>query len=280
MTTIAQVLKSATQTLSGRSDSPRLDAELLLGKLTGTSRPVLIAHGEDTLPPDTAHAYQDLISRRLNGTPVAYLTGRGEFWSLPLTVTPAVLVPRPETELLVEQALQLKSPNEPCSVLDLGTGSGAIALGLASERPRWNVTGVDVSPEALSVAVLNSQDLGITGIHWRLGDWFNDLAGERFDLIVANPPYIGAGDPALAALAAEPTLALTPGPSGLEALSAIIAAAPQHLKSDGWLLLEHGSTQAEDVARLLEERGFQLIRTVQDLAGRARVTLGSVHTQH
>jgi release factor glutamine methyltransferase len=280
VTSIAESLKSAAQTLSRHSESPRLDAELLLGKVMGFSRPALIAHGEDFVSRDAARAYEDLISRRLSGAPVAYLTGCAEFWSLPLAVTPAVLVPRPETELLVEQALQLKSADERCSVLDLGTGSGAIALSIATERPRWNVTGVDLSAEALKIAAQNSRDLEITRIRWHLGNWFKSLSGERFDLIVANPPYISSDDPALVRLAAEPALALTPGPSGLEALSAIITDAPQHLNADGWLLLEHGSTQAQDVSSLLERRGFQLIRTVQDLAGRARVTLGSVHTQH
>jgi release factor glutamine methyltransferase len=280
VTSIAESLKNAAQTLSRHSESPRLDAELLLGKVMGFSRPALIAHGGDIVSRDAARAYEDLISRRLSGAPVAYLTGCAEFWSLPLAVTPAVLVPRPETELLVEQALQLKSAHERCSVLDLGTGSGAIALSIATERPRWNVTGVDLSAEALKIAAQNARDLEITRIRWHLGNWFKSLSGERFDLIVANPPYICAADPALVRLAAEPAMALTPGPSGLEALSAIIADAPQHLNADGWLLLEHGSTQAQDVASLLERRGFELIRTVQDFAGRARVTLGSVHTQH
>jgi release factor glutamine methyltransferase len=280
LTTIAETLKSAAQTLSCHSESPRLDAELLLGKVMGFSRPALIAHGEDIVAQEAARAYEELISRRLKGAPVAYLTGCAEFWSLPLAVTPAVLVPRPETEMLVEQALQLKSADERCSVLDLGTGSGAIALSIATERPHWNITGVDLSPEALKIAAQNSHDLEITRVRWRLGDWFKSVSGERFDLIVANPPYIGSADPALVRLAAEPAMALTPGPSGLEALSAIIADAPQHLSAGGWLLLEHGSTQAQDVASLLGRRGFQLIRTVQDLAGRARVTLGSVHTQH
>jgi release factor glutamine methyltransferase len=280
MTTIAETLKSAAQTLGCHSESPRLDAELLLGKVLGFSRPALIAHSEDIVAQDMARAYENLVSRRLSGAPVAYLTGRAEFWSLPLVVSPAVLVPRPETELLVEQALQLKSAEQRCSVLDLGTGSGAIALSIATERPQWHVTGVDLSEAALKIAAQNSRDLEITRIRWHLGNWFESVSGERFDLIVANPPYIGSADPALLRLAAEPAMALTPGPSGLEALSAIIADAPQHLNAGGWLLLEHGSTQAEDVASLLERRGFEFIRTVQDFAGRARVTAGSVHTQH
>ena len=280
MSTISETLKSAAQRLDSHSESPRLDAELLLGKVTGFSRPALIAHGDESISRDAALGFADLVARRLQGTPVAYLTGSSEFWSLPLTVTPAVLVPRPETETLVEQALQLKTPEEPCTVLDLGTGSGAIALSLGAERPHWSITGVDLSPEALTVAAMNSQALGITRIHWRLGNWFDCIMGARFDLIVANPPYIAASDPALEKLAAEPALALIAGPSGLEALSAIIAQAPAHLHAGGWLLLEHGSTQARDVAGLLEQHGFGSIRTVSDFAGRDRSTQGSVQPPH
>jgi release factor glutamine methyltransferase len=280
VTTIAETLKSATQTLSRHSESPRLDAELLLGKATGLSRPSLIARADECVAQDAASAYANLISQRVKGTPVAYLTGRSEFWSLPLAVTPAVLVPRPETETLVEQALRLKSRTAHCAVLDLGTGSGAIALSLAAERPHWRITGVDRSPEALKVAALNSQALDLTHVQWQLGNWFDGVSGRRFDLIVANPPYIAASDPALERLAAEPLMALTSGPTGLEALSAIIVNAPRYLHAGGWLLLEHGSSQAKDVSDLLEQRGFKMIRTVQDIAGRPRITLGSVHTQH
>jgi len=280
MTTIADTLKSAVQTLSRHSESPRLDAELLLGKVTGLSRPALIARADECVAQDSLRAYADLVLRRAGGAPIAYLTGSSEFWSLPLTVTPAVLVPRPETETLIEQALRLKSRDEACSVLDLGTGSGAIALSIASERPHWQLTGVDLSSQALAVAAQNSRALKLSHIQWRLGSWFEAVRGERFDLIVSNPPYIASGDPALVALAAEPSLALVAGPTGLEALSAIIAQAPSHLQAGGWLLLEHGSTQAPDVAALLEQHGFESIGTVQDFAGRPRITLGSVHTHH
>ncbi|HEY2678570.1 MAG TPA: peptide chain release factor N(5)-glutamine methyltransferase [Steroidobacteraceae bacterium] len=278
--TIAETLKSAVQRLGSRSESPRLDAELLMGKVTGLSRAALIMHGDESVSRDMAQSFADLVARRLTGMPVAYLTGSSEFWSLPLTVTPAVLIPRPETETLVEQVLQLKARDEHCAVLDLGTGSGAIALSLSVERPHWNITGIDVSEDALKIAAMNSQALGLTRIQWRLGSWFDCVVGARFDLIVANPPYIAASDPALDKLAAEPALALIAGPSGLEALSTIIAQAPAHLRAGGWLLLEHGSTQAQDVAALLEQRGFEAIRTVQDFAGRPRITLGSVHTHH
>jgi release factor glutamine methyltransferase len=280
MSTIAETLKSAVQRLGGRSESPRLDAELLMGKATGLSRAALIAHGDESVSPDAALGFADLIARRLTGIPVAYLTGSSEFWSLPLTVTPAVLVPRPETETLVEQVLQFQGCAERCAVLDLGTGSGAIALSLSTERPHWSITGVDVSADALRIAAMNSQALGLTRIRWRLGSWFDCVVGERFDLIVANPPYIAASDPALEKLAAEPALALIAGPSGLEALSAIIAQAPAHLQPGGRLLLEHGSTQAREVAALLGQHGFASIRTVEDFAGRARITLGSVQPHH
>jgi release factor glutamine methyltransferase len=274
---IAETLSLGTRTLSAHSDSPRLDAELLLGKVLGLSRAALITHDGDVLAEVSEHAYAELIAKRSAGMPVAYLTGVREFWSLTLNVSPGVLVPRPETEILVEQALRLKSPNDYCSVLDLGTGSGAIALAIAAERPRWNVTGIDISPEALRVARENAQALDLCGVEWALGSWFEPVPGQRFDLIVSNPPYVAGNDPALAALAAEPGLALTPGPTGLEALTAIISQARVHLNDHGWLLLEHGSEQARSVVSLLEQQGMSDIRTMPDFAGRSRVTLASTH---
>jgi release factor glutamine methyltransferase len=281
MSTIAQTLQHAALALDRYSDSPRLDAEVLLGKLLGQPRSGLIARADEPVAAASEHAFADLIEARRGGAPVAYLTGSREFWSLPLTVTPAVLVPRPETELLVELALQLAgSTRAECSVLDLGTGSGAIALALASERPRWRITGVDVSPPALEIARRNARDLGLSHLDWRLGSWFEPVAGGRFDLILANPPYVAAGDPALETLRAEPAIALAAGPTGLEALAAIAAAAASHLHERGWLLLEHGSTQAPDVVRLLERHGFSHIRSHLDFSGRPRVTLGTLHPPH
>ena len=274
---IAKILNLGTSSLSPHSDSPRLDAEILLGKVLGLSRAALIAHDGDTLADDSERAYAELIAKRTAGMPVAYLTGTREFWSLSLNVSPGVLVPRPETEVLVEQALRLKSPNDPCSVLDLGTGSGAIALAIASERPHWMVTGVDISPVALNVARQNARALDICNVDWALGSWFERVQGRRFDLIVSNPPYVAGADPALAALAAEPALALTPGPTGLEALAAIISQAVAHLGEHGWLLLEHGSDQARQVVTLLERQGMSSIRTVPDFAGKPRVTLATTH---
>jgi release factor glutamine methyltransferase len=277
---IADSLSLGTRKLTPHSDSPRLDAEMLLGKLLGLSRAALIAHDDTALAADSERAYADMIAQRRAGVPVAYLTGTREFWSLTLSVSPAVLVPRPETEVLVEQALHLKSRNEPCALLDLGTGSGAVALAIAAERPDWNIAAVDISPLALGVARENARTLGLSNIDWRLGSWFDAVAARRFDLIVSNPPYVASGDPALSALSAEPALALTPGPTGLEALSAIISQAASHLNERGWLLLEHGWDQAPSVAALLARQGLSHIRTVADFSGKSRVTLATFHTQH
>lgn len=273
--TVAENLECAARALSPRSDSARLDAELLLCEVTGWTRPALRVRGGDALPAASRAAFDRLVSQRARGVPVAYLTGRREFWSLPLIVTPDVLVPRPETELLVERALALLPGGEPAFVLDLGTGSGAIALALAAERPRAHITAVDVSAAALAVARRNAANLGLSHIDWRLGSWFAAVAGEKFDLILANPPYVASGDTALERLHAEPMLALTPGPTGLEALTVIIEGAAAHLRAHGRLLLEHGADQADAVARLLDANGFADIRTHVDFSDRPRMTVGA-----
>jgi release factor glutamine methyltransferase len=278
--TVADTLRLAARTLSRRSESAQLDAEVLLSALLGVARSALIVHASDPIAVQTLRAYRHLIDQRAAGVPVAYLTGTREFWSLPLKVTPAVLVPRPETELLVELALELVPEAQDRSVLDLGTGSGAVALAIASERPRARVTGGDVSPAALRVARDNSRILALANVTWRLGSWFDAVPGERFDVVVANPPYIATGDPALEALAAEPSLALRGGPTGLEALEAIVERAPSHLNTGGWLLLEHGSTQHQEVTQLLESHAFRNVRSQQDWSGRPRVTLGHIHSSH
>jgi release factor glutamine methyltransferase len=289
MTPVATVIDNlhrGASALGRLSESPRLDAELLLGFVLGLSRAGLIARSTEPVPTMSERAFTGLIDRRLQGAPVAYLTGTREFWSLPLTVTPAVLVPRPETELLVELALEriperrVPALDRMMSILDLGTGSGAIALAIASERAGVRITGVDISPAALEIAIQNSRDLGFAHINWRLGSWFEAVPGEKFDVIVANPPYVAAGDPALHTLRAEPAIALSAGPDGLDALSTIVRAAASHLNDGGWLLLEHGSTQAPDVAELLESHGFTGVRSQNDFSGKPRVTLGTVHSQH
>jgi len=276
--TVAAALQRAACSLLGHSDSPRLDAELLLGKILGLPRSGLIARGDNPLGVECEREFAGLIEQRRLGVPVAYLTGIREFWSLRLSVTPAVLVPRPETEILVELALQHLPRDQSASILDLGTGSGAIALAIASERSQVRIIGVDISRAALEVAAQNSRALELSRIDWRLGDWFAPVSGERFDMIVANPPYVAAADPALARLTAEPAIALCDGPTGLEALGRIAAGAAAHLHERGWLILEHGSDQAPAVAQLLERHGFACIRSHFDLAGKPRVTLGVIHS--
>jgi release factor glutamine methyltransferase len=271
--TIAGSLRLAAQLLSERSDSPQLDAEVLLGSLLGATRSALKLRGDEALGADTVVAYRELIVRRAGGMPVAYLTGIREFWSLPLKVTPAVLVPRPETELLVEQALELLV-DASAAVLDLGTGSGAIALAVASERRDARMVGVDISEEAVRVARANAHALGLAHIEWRVGSWFAAVADRRFDFILSNPPYIGARDAALASLQAEPATALIGGPTGLEQLASIIAAAPSHLLPGGWLLTEHGADQARSVRALFERQHFQDICSFDDYSGRPRLTRG------
>ena len=259
---------------AGSASTPELDAEVLLAHLLSVSRAYLRSHPEATAG-ERAAEYQALIERRARGEPLAYLTGTKEFWSLPLTVTPAVLVPRPETELLVERALALRG--EPYGrVADLGTGCGAVALALASERPRWCVTATDVSADALAVARANAARLGLAAIDFRVGSWFTPLAAERFDLILSNPPYVAACDPALAdpALAHEPRVALTPGADALRCLREIARGAPQHLNPGGWLLLEHGAAQATAVRHELVLAGCRSVRSHHDLAGHERITEG------
>jgi release factor glutamine methyltransferase len=277
-TRIEDALRRAAARIHGHSDSPRLDAEVLLAKVLGVARAGLIARSAQLLQERDEAAFDAMVARRISGTPVAYLTENRECWSMSLLVTPAVLVPRPETETLVEQVLELAPADSAHSLLDLGTGSGAIALSIAGERPGWHVTASDISPDALAIAQKNSDNLKISNIEWRLGSWFEPVPGRRFDFIVSNPPYIAAADPLLAALSAEPLLALSPGASGLEALQQIVAQAPEYLLAGGSLLLEHGQTQAPDVQRLLRHQGFESIRTCLDLSGKARITLGTLYT--
>jgi release factor glutamine methyltransferase len=273
MPTIGQSLRNAHELLSAVSESPRLDAELLLGAALGLGRSALIARSEEPVGPGEARRYEALLAERVAGVPVAYLLGRREFWSLELEVSPAVLVPRPETETLVEQALALLPAAAPCAVLDLGTGSGAIAIALAHERPSARLVAVELSEAALAVARRNAARLVPGRIDLRAGSWYEPVAGERFDVIVANPPYVAEGDRALATLAAEPLLALVSGPSGLGALTTLIAGARDHLIPRGALLLEHGAEQGPDVARLLEVHGFASIQNYRDGARRPRVTV-------
>jgi release factor glutamine methyltransferase len=281
--TVSDALHTATTMLSRVSGSSRLDAELLLEHVTGLSRTAFRSAPERELPPQAGWAFQQLVMRRLKGEPIAYIRGHQEFWSLLFEVTPAVLIPRPETELVVERALEhlawTKAAGAAAArVLDLGTGSGAIALSLASELPAIQVTATDVSKEALAVATRNTSRLQLTNVTFALGNWFAALptAPAPFDVIVSNPPYIAANDPDLAADVRrnEPTLALIPGITGLEALEPIIRESVRHLAIGGWLVLEHGWKQGAAVRDLLVRTGFTHVRSHADLAGRERVTEG------
>jgi release factor glutamine methyltransferase len=252
-----------------------LDAQLLLAHVLAVPRTRLKSHPEDLPDPSRTQHYRRLLARRAAGEPLAYLTGSRDFWSLRLRVTPAVLIPRPETELLVERALALRTAADG-RVADLGTGCGAVALALASERPRWQVVATDACADALAVARANAAALGLSRVEWRHGDWYQALPGERFDLLVSNPPYVAQDDPALAtaSLRHEPPRALTPGLDALSCLRTLVRGAPRHLAPEGWLLLEHGATQGADVRRELVDAGFRHVRSHRDLAGHERMTEG------
>jgi release factor glutamine methyltransferase len=274
--TTAELLRAGTRRLTPSSESAALDAELLLAHALGAHRARLKSHPEIAPAPSARALYCALIERRVAGTPLAYLVGYKDFWSLRLEVGPEVLVPRPETELLVERALSLW-PGVSGTALDLGTGSGAIALALASERPHGRITATDASEAALAVARRNAVALRLE-VEWLAGDWFAPLGARRFHLVLSNPPYVAADDAVLRGppLDHEPIAALTPGADALASLSAIILSAPEHLERGGWLALEHGATQGAQVARALVARGFRHVRSHRDLAGEERVTEGQL----
>ena len=248
-----------------------LDAQLLLARATGWSRAVLQAHDERSVDAAAQAQFDADCTRRLAGEPLAYIEGSKEFWSLPLQVSPAVLVPRPETELLVERCLAAL-PAQAQRVADLGTGSGAIALALAHERPQWSLVAVDASAAALAVARANARQLGLANVSFRLGNWCDALDGAPLDALVSNPPYVAPQDPALAALGHEPQSALVAGDEGYADLLTIAAQARRHLRPGGVLLLEHGSTQAPRLAAALATLGYAGIVCHCDLAGLPRVT--------
>lgn len=257
------------------SPTPRLDAELLLAQALGKSRGYLHTWPEREPEAPQLERYQAALARRRSGEPVAYILGRQGFWSLDLDVASHTLIPRPDTELLVETALALL-PATPLQVLDLGTGTGAIALALACERPAWQVTGVDRVPEAVALAQGNGTRLQLANARFAASCWFSALAGQRFQLIVSNPPYIAAADPHLnqGDVRFEPSSALVAGIDGLDDIRLIIEQAPEHLLAGGWLLLEHGFDQAEAVRELLGQRGFAAVDSRRDLGGHQRISLG------
>lgn len=273
MMRIDQLLAHATQI-----DSPtaQLDAELLLAYVLDKPRSYLFTWPEKTLSEAQTEAYMALLARRQGGEPIAYLLGRQGFWTLDLQVAEHTLIPRADSELLVEAALQLAHASSPLQVLDLGTGTGALALALASERPQWSVTGVDRIESAVALAQSNQQQLQFSNVQFLHSHWFSALAGQRYDLILSNPPYIADSDPHLEQgdLRFEPLSALVSGADGLDDLRLIIAQAPSYLTADGWLLLEHGYDQAGAVSALLQQAGFVEISSQRDLGGHERVTLG------
>ena len=272
MATIESLLNSADLP---DSPTPRLDAELLLADALGKPRSYLRTWPEHELEDEQLARFQNSLQRRRQGEPVAYILGHQGFWSLDLEVAPHTLIPRPDTELLVETALELL-PAMPLSVLDLGTGTGAIALALASERPAWQVTGVDRVADAVALAERNRLRLQLDNASFLHSHWFSALAGQRFALILSNPPYIRADDQHLAQgdVRFEPSSALVAGCDGLDDIRAIIQAAPAHLLPGGWLLLEHGFDQAEAVRALLAAGGFAEVHSRRDLAGHERISLG------
>jgi release factor glutamine methyltransferase len=277
-TTVGDLLAESAAGLADRAEaSARAEAEILLAHCLGCDRTALWARPETAVPSAVAADCRALALRRAAGEPVAYLVGRRGFWTLELEVTPAVLIPRPETELLVEQVLAAFPADAPVRLVDLGTGSGAIALAVAAERPCWEILATDAAADALAVARRNAARLGLAAVAFRLGDWAQAFwPGERFSVIVSNPPYVAEGDPHLAEgdLPWEPRAALVAGPDGLDAIRRLVAAAPVHLAPGGWLLLEHGSDQGAAVRAILAGAGLDAVHTVRDLAGLERVSGG------
>ncbi|HDR2832367.1 TPA: peptide chain release factor N(5)-glutamine methyltransferase [Enterobacter mori] len=267
-------LREAVSELS-ESESPKRDAEILLEHVTGKSRTYLLAFGETLLTAEQEAQLAALLARRKTGEPVAHLVGEREFWSLPLYVSAATLIPRPDTECLVEQALA-RLPTAACSILDLGTGTGAIALALATERPDCTVTAVDVMPDAVTLAQRNVERLGLGNVTVLQSSWFTALENRLFALIVSNPPYIDEHDPHLAQgdVRFEPLTALVAANEGLADLDQIVTTSRQHLLPGGWLLVEHGWTQGNAVRALFSNAGYRAVATCRDYGGNERLTLG------
>ncbi|MCP5173389.1 MAG: peptide chain release factor N(5)-glutamine methyltransferase [Porticoccaceae bacterium] len=273
MTTVTQCLRRAEELVE--SDSARLDVEVLLTHVFNVDRAWLYSWSDRVLDAAQLEQFEALFQRRLNGEPVAYITGEKEFWSLPLAVNFSTLIPRPDTELLIEHALVLPLP-ENARVLDLGTGTGAIALALASEKPNWQITAVDVSPEAVALAACNARNLEASNVRVLQSDWFDALRGEVFDLILSNPPYISENDEHLnqGDVRFEPATALVSAKQGYADLEKIIEDSGLYLNAGGWLVVEHGFQQGEKITALMRDNGFVEVSLHQDLGGNDRASMG------
>ena len=270
---IDTALGNATESLREVSESPRLDAELLLARALDVPRSYLFAHADEEMDAAAAERFEDTINRRVDGMPLAYITGEREFWSMSLIVSPATLVPRPETEVLVDQALLRIPMDVQLRVLDLGTGSGAIALAIARERPLCEVVATDVSEDALAVAKVNAREHAIPNIEFIHGNWIEPVSEQMFDVIVSNPPYVANDDPHLDCLKHEPRLALASGDDGLDAIRIIAAGAGTILNPGGTLLLEHGAEQHAAIAEALSANGWIETVLARDFSGLPRVTI-------
>lgn len=272
---IDTALGNATESLREVSESPRLDAELLLARALDVPRSYLFAHADEEMDAAAVERFEDTINRRVDGMPLAYITGEREFWSMSLIVSPATLVPRQETEVLVDQALLRIPRDAQLRVLDLGTGSGAIALAIARERPLCEVVATDVSEDALAVAKVNAREHAIPNIEFIHGNWIEPVSEQLFDVIVSNPPYVANDDPHLDCLKHEPHLALASGDDGLDAIRIIAAGAGAVLEPGGWLLIEHGAEQHEAIAKILRANGWTDIDLEKDLSALPRVTIAT-----
>ena len=277
MATLAEALNTCSESLKAYSDTPRLDAELLICHVLDIPKTKLITDAEQSIQNDNLTAINELVQQRINGLPVAYLVGYRDFWTLRLKVTPATLIPRPETELLVETAMTLFERDESIDVIDLGTGTGAIALSIASERPNWHITATDTSHDALAVAIENAEANQLHNVTLMQSHWFDNIADNAtYDLVISNPPYVPEDAEHLhgRGVRYEPPNALRAGPDGLSEIRIIIPESKKHLNKNSWLLLEHGFDQGEKVMTLFKEHGFQNIQQKQDLAGHTRITYG------
>ena len=279
---IGEAIRQAAQSIQNKLglalSEASFEANLLCQQVLNVNRAWLISHENDVLEANQQAAFEALVQRRLNGEPIAYILGSREFYGLPLKTTPATLIPRPDTETLVEAAFAKIPQNTSLNVLDLGTGTGAVALAIASQRPQIKVIAVDASPEALKVAIENAQSLNLCNVRLIESNWFSALVSEKFDVIVSNPPYIAQDDQHLKQgdLRFEPLSALASGVDGLDDIRKIIQDAPDYLNPNGWLMLEHGYDQANVVAALLNARGFSKVAHAKDIAGTLRVTFGAI----